>query len=431
MRICIGVVMIVTALPVSAWAQNVGGPFGGLFGRTPPPTGFEVTALEFRTSVGGQFDDDLAVRGFESDGRPTSGLTAGVATGLAFERRVERMRFTARGGTTYQQFYQVPRFDAWTYDASSLFTASVGSRFTVDASANAIRSPFYQISPVVPSAGPLPEVTVPGDPYAVRLLANDNLEGTAGISTQYSKRSTLSFGVTGRQTRFSTQPDNNFYVLGAHGQWRHRLSRDLAVRLGYGRERARTQSLGESIFIHETIDIGLDFEREITVARRTALTAFTQTSILKENGGERRYRLNGGASLARGFKRTWSSSLIFNRTTEFLAGFTTPLFSDTLSMAVAGQLSQRVEWSGGIGAGRSLVGFGNDRFYTASGTTRLSAGLTHHLGVYAQYTYYHYEVPLGSLVVALLPQMSRQSVSVGISTWVPIIHRMRAPSDPR
>lgn len=433
MRLWIVVIVLVAAVPGSARAQGQGpgGPFGGLFGRTPPRTGFEITALDFRTAIGGQFDDDLPVPSVGTDGRPSSGATSGVTAGLAFERRVERLRFNIRAGSTYQQFFQVPRFGATTYDASSLLVAKVGTRLVVDASVNAMRSPFFQIAPIVPTSSPLPEVPVPGDRFSVRTLANDNFEGTAGITSQYSKRSTLSFGATARETRFLHQPQNNFRVLGGRGLWRHRLSRNFSARLGYGYEEARTRSLGSATFVHETIDLGIDFEREMKLARRTQFTAFTQTSMLRENRGERRYRLNGGASIARGFKRTWSSSLIFNRTTEFLAGFTTPLFSDSLSAAVGGQLARRVEWTGGVGGGRSQVGFGADRFFTYSGTTRLSAGLTRHLGLYAQYTYYHYELPPGSSVIELLPEMSRQSVSVGLSAWVPIINRMREPRDPR
>ncbi|MEO8680694.1 MAG: hypothetical protein ABI665_16710 [Vicinamibacterales bacterium] len=432
MRAWMLVIVMLAVLPGAARAQRPGGPFGGLFGRTPPPTGAELTSLEFRTATGAQFDDRWLLPEGSPDGIPSSGITAGTNVGLGFERRVDRLRFSLAAGSTYQQFFQAPRFGATTYDASSLLIAKVGARLSVDASATAMRSPFFQINPVVPAPGPLPEVPVPGERFSARRLANDSFEGKAGFTSQYSRRSTLSFGITHREMRFPTQPGNNFSVSGANGLWRHHVSKDLALRLGYGREDARTTSLGPETFVHETIDAGFDFEKELTLARRTAFSAFTQTSMLRENGGPRRYRLNGGASLQRGFKRSWSSSLVFNRTTEFVAGFATPLFSDALSAAIGGQLARRVDWTGGVGAGRSQVGFeGDGRFLTYSATSRLSAGLVRNLGLYAQYTFYHYEIPPGSSVVDLLPAMSSQSVSAGVSVWVPIIHRVRAPRDPR
>ncbi|MDP2390079.1 MAG: hypothetical protein Q8N52_07110, partial [Acidobacteriota bacterium] len=70
-------------------------------------------------------------------------------------------------------------------------------------------------------------------------------------------------------------------------------------------------------------------------------------------------------------------------------------------------------------------------FVTYTGNSRLSAGLTRHLGIFAQYHYYRYNLPPGSSSVVLLPQMSRQGVSVGLSAFVPIFTRERQPRDPR
>ena len=51
--------LALVALPCPAAAQATGGPFGGLFGRTPPRTGQDVTLLEARTAIGGLYDGAL------------------------------------------------------------------------------------------------------------------------------------------------------------------------------------------------------------------------------------------------------------------------------------------------------------------------------------------------------------------------------------
>jgi hypothetical protein len=179
-------------------------------------------------------------------------------------------------------------------------------------------------------------------------------------------------------------------------------------------------------------DVGIDLAREISLARRTAFNFTTQTSMIRETGGERRYRLNGGIGLTRAFQRTWAASVSATRNTEFLPGFLEPIFSDGVSATVSGMLGDRIEWSAAAGASRGEIGFeALDDFVSYTGTSRLSAGVTRHLGVYAEYSYYHYALPPGSTTVVLLPQMSRQAISVGLSAYVPIFTKVRQPRDPR
>lgn len=416
--------------PSIAVAQGLAGPFGGLFGRTPERTGREFTALEFRTATAAQYDD--AILNEATPAAPTGGATGGVNAGLAFERRSDRLRLNAYGTGSHQEFFQDPPFGATSYGAGGLLLAKVATRLSIDANATYRRSPFYHLLPASSGALPVPQVLVPGDVFATSRLDNDTTEGLVGFTSPYTRRSTFSAAVSRRATRFFDLPDNDFEVWGARGLWTRKLNRDMAARIGYGREEIQQAASGEGRFVHETIDIGLDFARELSLARRTGLTVNTQTSMIRETGGERRYRLNGGIAVMRGFRRTWSASLAANRTTEFLPGFFQPLFADTVSGSVSGLFTRRVEWSGAIGATRGQAGFDSaGKFTTYTATTRLSAGVTRHLGVYAEYSYYRYELPAGTTAIALLPQMSRQSVSAGLSAYLPIINKVRAPRDPR
>lgn len=425
--------IVVFLSPVAAGAQGLAGPFGGLFGRTPERTNKEFTAIEFRSSVGSQYDDVLVDAGIPEALAPKSGASAGVNAGLDFDRRSDRLRLNVYGTATHQQYFRAPAFGATSYDLGGLAVTRVATRLSLEGSGTYRRSPFYHLLPAASGEQPLPEVLVPSNAsaYGSRRLDNDTVEGTVGFTSPYTRRSTVSASVSRRATRFFNQPLNNFELWGVKGMWTRKMTRDVAARIGYGREEIQ-QSVAGGRFIHEVFDVGIDLAREISLARRTAFNFTTQTSMVRETGGERRYRLNGGIGLTRGFQRTWAASVSATRNTEFLPGFLQPIFSDGISGTVSGMLGDRVEWSAGAGASRGQVGYeAVDDFVTYTGNSRLSAGLTRHLGIYAQYNYYHYRVPPGSTSVVLLSQMSRQGVSVGLSAFVPIFTRVREPRDPR
>lgn len=425
--------VIVCWSPAAAGAQGLAGPFGGLFGRTPERTNQDFTAIEFRSSVGSQYDDVLLDAGLPAALGPKDGVSSGVNAGLDFDRRSDRLRLNAYGTATHQQYFRAPAFGATSYDLGGLGVARVATRLSLEGSGTYRRSPFFHLLPAASGELPLPEVLVPSNASAngARRLDNDTVEGTVGFTSPYTRRSTLSASVSRRATRFFNQPLNNFELWGAKGMWTRKMTRDVAARVGYGREEIQ-QSVAGGRFIHEVIDVGLDLAREISLARRTAFNFTTQTSIVRESGGERRYRLNGGVGLTRGFQRTWAASVSATRNTEFLPGFLQPIFSDGVSATISGMLGDRLEWSSAVGASRGQIGYeAVDNFISYTGHSRLSAGLTRHLGVFAQYHYYHYSLPPGSTSVVLLPQMSRQGVSVGLSAFVPIFTREKAPRDPR
>jgi hypothetical protein len=123
---------------------------------------------------------------------------------------------------------------------------------------------------------------------------------------------------------------------------------------------------------------------------------------------------------------------VANRDTDFKPGFIKPLFSDGVAFNVGGLLAPRTEWTATIGGRRGHVGFDTqDGFSNYSGTTRLSMGVTKKTGLFAQYSYYDYKVSPAATVVGLLPQLSRQQVSVGVTMWLPIYTNVREPRDPR
>ena len=167
------------------------------------------------------------------------------------------------------------------------------------------------------------------------------------------------------------------------------------------------------------------------LARRTSFSFSTKPSILRQSGADS-FRLNGDAQVSRGFRRTWSAQLAYARSTEFVAGFTGPLFSDAVTASVGGLIAPRAEWSSMVGASSGEVGSGEGRtFVTYSGNTRLTVGMTRRLGAYGQYTFTHYNLPTGLTAFEIRPRLSRHSASAGISMWLPLATETRVPRDSR
>lgn len=418
-------------LPATAAAQRGGGPFSGLFGRTPLRTGQEITRVEVRGSIGGQYDSVIPAEAVGPGGLPT-GAIAAASTGLAFDRRRDRLDLRAKGEAIYQEFFQQLQTGAPTYDGAVVMQAKVGTRFTIDANAKAVRSPFFQLSPAARVPVPFLDVSIPGHRDAAKRMRNDAFEGEAGFTTQFTRRSSFGASLIRRDLRFLEQSGRNYAGWGNRIDARHRLSRHSILRFSYTREHSHQQRLSDGLYIHELLDVGVDTDRDLSITRRTSLAFYTQTSILRAPGGPRRFRLNGGATLGRDFHRTWNASVMVNRDTELHPGFVAPLFSEGVTFAIGGMPTMRTEFTVHASARRGHIGFdGSDRVNTQSATARLSTGITTKTALYGQYTYYRYEVPAGATVVAMLPRLARQQLSIGVRMWLPIYSHVRAPSDPR
>jgi hypothetical protein len=427
LRFCVAALLL---LPAAAFAQGNAGPFGGLFGRTPERIGQEFTAVEFRTGVAGQFEDAVFVdERIAVDTVPQSGYTAGVNTGLVFERQSDRLMFRANGAATYQEFYRGPVFGATTYDAGLAARGNVTTRLQLEGQARYLRSPYFRLVPSYQAAGPA--VPIPGDPFLVRLLVNDSYDVTGGFFSQYAKHSSLRASVSQRETRFNQGRANSFDVLRAEAHWQRQLNRSFALRAGYGREHIVQSAFPDDEFVHELLDIGVDFSRQLPLSRRTAIGFNTQTSIIKRPLTGRRYRVNGNVTLSKYFGRTGHASASLSRNTEFLPGFLEPMLSDAANGSLTGMPSPRTEWLTTISVGQGRFGFdSHEEFLTAHFSSRFNYALTPKFGVYAQYAVYHYQLPPTQMSVAVLGQVSRQTVTFGINTWIPIINRVRAPRDP-
>jgi hypothetical protein len=250
------------------------------------------------------------------------------------------------------------------------------------------------------------------------------------LTANFTERTSVYASATGRDWRTLDHSEIGLRGYGAEAGIRHNLTRALAVHLGYGRFENDYAFADIAPYTTETIDAGLDYGDTLKFARRTALRFSTSTAAIRF-ANETHYRLNGSAALTRGFKRTWSAQVSYDRNSEYRIGFRAPLLNDSVRAGVGGQLSRRIQWSGGGGYTHGAVGFTDETFTALDALTRLDVALNRQFALYGQYAFYHYQVPPGSTAFELMPHFSRQVATFGLTLRVPLINTLRPPREPR
>lgn len=430
MKIFLGVAVLLM-LPSAAFAQGNPGPFGGLFGRTPERVN-DSRIFEIRTVASGQYDDPLLDETMPAE----SGAIGSFTVSGLFEEKSTKLNLQLRSAAAYQQYMEPPYVGGTAVASGVSANYKVATRLALDGGFNHLYTPHFQFYRLPDAAlSPSGVIVPPSSPYVATLLESNSYEVTGGFTSFYSKRSTASVSFMRRDTRFQGRNDANAEVQGVRGMWTRQMSRDLRLRLGYGQERSRLANTPDAEYIHEFLDVGFDYDRALSLSRRTRVAFSTETSMVRKPGTGRHYRLNGRAMLTRAFQKTWQVSAIGTRLTEFLPGFTEPLFSDNLGINVSGMVSDRADLTFTTTAGKGVVGtdesaFVNPRFTMAHASARLSVALARHVGVFAQHSYDYYELPAGASLVAPLDRVARQIFVFGIQLWFPVMSQERT-SDSR
>lgn len=427
-RAVCGALTLALLTPIAAAAQQ-SNPFADLFGRAPERTGQEFTAVQFRTSVASQVGQTLQEDFAPADAVP-EGLAALADASLLGEYMRDRVQAQATGRYSYQEFRGTPAFGAPAYDAGGRVNFEATTRLSFQGGGQFVRSPFFQTLWLTPEG-----IVPPGTPLdaAVLLMPNDTFELNAGFISQYTKRSSVSISGFTRETRFSELSDQTDQIRGGHALWKRQMNRVLAVHAGYGRDQL-SQSRGgiEQRYTNELLDLGVDFAKSLTMARRTTLAFATETSVTREGVGARHFRMNGTIAFEHHFLRTWRTQLSAKRATEFLAGFRGPVFTERGRASLNGYLGNRVLLNVDAEAGKGAVGINDQhQFISYTGHGKLTYAMTRHLGVYTQYGYYNYQMPPDPLAIVTAPHLARQAVSFGFQTWVALIDKKKVPRDPR
>jgi hypothetical protein len=424
----LALVVATTVFVSPAEAQRAAGAFGGVLGAASDA---EAThTLDVRGSLFGAWDDTLS----RTDGDVPvderflrSGAAAGASGSLSHARRSQRFDWQSTAATALRVYGTQSEAAAATFNGDSTLNITLSRRVSMSAAGSFAYSPYYDFGPGLD--GRLSTVGAFGGGFGVATAAQRNVYSTAssGLSYQMSRRDSFELNGGVRRYNFLDQDDRAIHTWNAGGRFNHTFTGNLGVHAGFGREQATYQVSGSEGATLNTIDVGVDYGDTLKFSRRTAFAFSTSTSAVRWDNATH-YRLNGSASLTRGFGRSGSASLNYQRSTEFNAGFRDPLLTDVVSAGVNNQLGRRTAWSGQIGYMRGAIGFGSEAghfdSYNAGGG--LQFALTQRIGVFTDYSFYRYQVPAGSTVFNSLSRFSRQSVTAGLSVWMPLISAKRS-----
>ena len=424
-HLCVAVLLL---FPAAAFAQGNPGPFGGLFGRTPNRTGVDYRVFEIRGFGSSQWNDVVS-----EPQRPDpvfSGPVGSAAVAATYDRRSDRLNVRADSQVDFRRSLTSLGTTGTTSDVGVMVSGRPTTRLSAEISAKYRHSPYFQFYPSFVWLGD--GLSAPGLPYEVTTSGYHLGEARVGGAFQYSKSSTVSAHASRAETQFPLSPQDNVSMSGYEGLWSRRLNRNFVLRLGYGRQEVRHRTVVGD-FMEEQIEAGVDFHRALTMSPRTTVGFTTHTSILRQSHHDAVYRLNGDFLLTRRFHRTWTLQFNANRATDFLAGSVDPLFVDSVALSASGLLAVRAEFVAMVRGSRGRFGYERDlgRFSMAATMAQLNFAVTRHVGLYGQYAFYHHNAPPDAFTVPTLGQMSRQTFTVGITTWLPIYVRERTPLDPR
>jgi hypothetical protein len=444
MRACCGAAVFCAAAGASpAWAQRATGPFSGLFGGEV--TRGRAQSLDFRASVNASYGDTLTdlepndiltdpttiltdptAAANDDDWLIRSGGIGSVNAGLSYGRLRDRFQFSFEGNGSAQKYSTNSQLTPTSARGATALSVAVGRRTRLNVSGSAAYSPFYQLNPFGGSSGaldPIQPALQQGLAFSVQSARTLGLSGNIALSSQIGRYATVSADVSGLQTQFLDQDERGLGSWGGHALFSYRFTRHLGFHLGYGRQQVRYRFAGSEPIPQDTYDIGLDYnyDDEFRFSRHTTLNFSTATSVVNYQG-RTHFNLNGNARLTRGFSRTWSGGIGYTRTTDFTPTFLEPLQSDNMDASISGLLSRSIKWSSGVGYSHSTVGYEDTgTFSTYSATTGLVFALNRVVGLSCQYGIYSYTLPAGSSVLPLLPRLTRQTVSAGLTMWIPLM----------
>jgi len=304
----------------------------------------------------------------------------------------------------------------------------VTPHLTVEGWGNANFSPRYQFD-FFPTLGQSSLGQAGPQPLDYSLSLHQTLEYRAAGALSYrpTKRSTfeMNYGFrelrTDRQALFrgKTQEGAAIYHLG--------LTKGLGLRLGYRSQRSEyTDPITglPSPVRFDNIDVGLDYGvgRGVSLSRRTTLK-FGFGSSAFNTGGHSSYRFMGDASLTHEFGRTWNLTFAYNRGMNFLDGFGAPLFSDSATLRLLGQLTRRLSMNGTIqyslGAVDAVSAGGNFRSHRS--VVGVREAFSRKAGAFVQYFFYHHTFEQSAFLIQNAPaELNRQGFRAGLDLTIPL-----------
>ena len=429
-KFCVALAVLVI-LPTIASAQGNPGPYGGLFGRAPATKDTVTSAVDVRSSIGGNYDTALLPPETVPDLATQSGAGVGATAGLSFRHASPGLNASLDGTAGRTSYITEPSYSANYFAAGAVISSALTARVRGDAALSYTHSPFFQFYQNLGGSGFVDTNAAavampPFAPYAAEMLENEAVQAAVGVETKLTDRSDFTVSAHRSHTSFS-RSNADLVSTGVNGRWNWELWKGFGVHAGYGQDRWNQAGEQSREFVHEIIDVGVDFNRALSLSRKTTLSFRTSSSIFKSSSeNESHVRINGGVEFAKFFRRTWQIVAEARRETTFVPGFFEPLYADSVGLSLSGMFTKRVDWHVVASAGRAEGAFSETSgFNTASAWSRLNIALSKHLGLFGQYGAYRYQLPPNSNSLGLSERLARQTVSIGLNAYIPVYNKTR------
>ncbi len=451
------VVIALAASAIPALAQTAPGPrperpFRGLFAGG---TGNATQLLTVSASFGGGYDDDIflnqqaGVAPVPGSHGSTSFLNASGDLGYSVSKK--RVSFSASLGSGVGHYPGLNQPSLVHHSAGAGGSFQIGRHSTVSIHQSETYQPFYFWSAMpmsVTAVDPIPvfdpgTMTIADAVQAASLNLQQPIaaDATVGSNAEYYLASETGVGFTQGLTRNlsldlsygyrrsdSKSGAQDFSMQSGGGRLGYILGKGLGLHAGYGYSQSVYQlTVGESRYQGHNIDVGVDYSKALSISRRTTFGFTTGTSGFND-GTTTHYNLVGTAHLTHEMGRTWSAGLAYQRYVAYTETFRAPALTDDFTGSVGGLLSRKTQVQGGVGISRGDVGFTPANNYSsafASGGARFA--INRYSGVSVSYSYYHYLFADDiALAPGLLRHTNRQSISVSIDFWAPLIQHNRS-----
>jgi hypothetical protein len=416
-----------------AGARPYHGLFGGDGGQTPGQDLSLGWTLLGANDINANGPDNsgggLATTGFADPRYQVNGTYASMNTNLTYALRRQRGSLVATGSVGGRYFPELSQLSALNGGGSLSAAAQLARRTRVSATGALSYVPYYAIN-ALPSSVQMEAAVVPPIDYALTASRSRSLNTTVQLDQGLNERSSINVMYAYWNTRYTTILSDQFKAQFARAVFNRGLTRHLVMRLGYGygTGQAITQATGSNLtsrspIVNHDIDVGLDYSRPLSFSRRTTLTFGSGSTVIVQNQANY-YRLIADAQLNHQIGRSWNANAGYDRGVQYLEGFGTPLFADTITTGVGGLITRRMELRTTTGYSKGVIGLtesGAYNSYNASASLRIA--FNQRLSFYAQYIFYHYNFDQAvELPIPFSRSLNRQAVRIGLSGWLPLLH---------
>jgi|SRR5215204_531619 len=424
-------------LPGLAWAQTPPGglgprtrperPYRGLFGGS---VGATAQSLTFDGSIGGGTNESSRPGAAGATGNGLSDGGGGAVTGsgnISYSMDKKRWGLSASNAVFFDYYPGGPDGRGGGVHprdiagAAGYFNVARATRVTVGLTYKNL--PEFTLSDLygVAAGDVIPlrqDYGLVVDRYSryggsVDLTQTLSRHAHASVSTSYAR------GMIGSRS---------WTILLYSGSISYSISKGLSLFAGYqdGGQKDEGPGLDNPRDRHPRMNFGIDYNKPLSFSRRTTVMLTTGTAGTYDRlTGETQYHLIGSALLNRELGRTWSTAIMYSRNLQYIESLGEPLFSDSLSVGVQGQLARaHVQSRFGASSGH----LGTDKENKAGnyfGAVQLSLPLNRMWALTADYAYYRYTTPATLRQFGSREHEHYQSLRGYVQVSLPLLTRKR------